>query len=487
MKWNNKQIMRKISLIATLAVFVITQKSFAQDTARINGTVSLKKCIEIAMRNNVDINRSELTMMDNKVLYNQSQGNRLPFVSSSISHGLSQGRVIDPFTNSYINQNLTFANYNLGADLYLWNAGSINNSVKANRLNYEAGKMDWQQQKDNVTINVILAYLQVLNATEQLNAAIQVADVTRKQVERLDVLNNEGAIAPATYYDTKGQLATDEANIITLQNTVESARISLVQLMNINYSKDMQLEKVDESAALSLYDGNSNDIYHTALNNLAMIKAVDLRRASATKSLKAAKGQMYPSLVLSGGLGTNYSSAASTATLIGVTDVATGGYVNVNNEKVLVYAPQSDFSSSKIPYEKQWKNNFNSSVSIGIQIPILNGLQARSRVKTAKNQEKRAELNATTTKTQLQQSVEQAYLNMNTAFERYQKVQAQVEALTISFNAAEVKFNAGAINSVEYLLVKNKADNAKINLIAAKYDYILRTKILDFYKGTLSL
>lgn len=487
MKWNNKQIMRKISLIATLAVFVITQKSFAQDTARINGMVSLKKCIEIAMRNNVDINRSELTMMDNKVLYNQSQGNRLPFVSSSISHGLSQGRVIDPFTNSYINQNLTFANYNLGADLYLWNAGSINNSVKANRLNYEAGKMDWQQQKDNVTINVILAYLQVLNATEQLNAAIQVADVTRKQVERLDVLNNEGAIAPATYYDTKGQLATDEANIITLQNTVESARISLVQLMNINYSKDMQLEKVDESAALSLYDGNSNDIYHTALNNLAMIKAVDLRRASATKSLKAAKGQMYPSLVLSGGLGTNYSSAASTATLIGVTDVATGGYVNVNNEKVLVYAPQSDFSSSKIPYEKQWKNNFNSSVSIGIQIPILNGLQARSRVKTAKNQEKRAELNATTTKTQLQQSVEQAYLNMNTAFERYQKVQAQVEALTISFNAAEVKFNAGAINSVEYLLVKNKADNAKINLIAAKYDYILRTKILDFYKGTLSL
>lgn len=487
MKWNNKQIMRKISLIATLAVFVITQKSFAQDTARINGTVSLKKCIEIAMRNNVDINRSELSMLDNKVLYNQSQGNRLPFVSSSISHGLSQGRVIDPFTNSYINQNLTFANYNLGADLYLWNAGSINNSVKANRLNYEAGKMDWQQQKDNVTINVILAYLQVLNATEQLNAAIQVADVTRKQVERLDVLNNEGAIAPATYYDTKGQLATDEANIITLQNTVESARISLVQLMNINYSKDMQLEKVDESAALSLYDGNSNDIYHTALNNLAMIKAVDLRRASATKSLKAAKGQMYPSLVLSGGLGTNYSSAASTATLIGVTDVATGGYVNVNNEKVLVYAPQSDFSSSKIPYEKQWKNNFNSSVSIGIQIPILNGLQARSRVKTAKNQEKRAELNATTTKTQLQQSVEQAYLNMNTAFERYQKVQAQVEALTISFNAAEVKFNAGAINSVEYLLVKNKADNAKINLIAAKYDYILRTKILDFYKGTLSL
>ncbi|MBG9377764.1 TolC family protein [Panacibacter sp. DH6] len=479
--------MRKISLIATFIVFVLAQKTFAQDTARINGLVSLKKCIDIALRNNADINRSELAMMDSKVTYNQSQGNRLPFISGGITHGLSQGRAIDPFTNSYINQNLSYANYNLGADLYLWNAGSVSNNIKANRLNYEAGKMDWQQQKDNVTINVILAYLQVLNATEQLNAAIQLADVTRKQVERLELLNNDGAIAPATYYDTKGQLATDEANIVTLKNTVESARISLVQLMNINYSKDMQLEKVDESSALSLYDGNSNDIYQTALNNLAMIKAVDLRRASATKSLKAAKGQMYPSLVLSGGLGTNYSSAASTSTLISVTDVATGGYVNVNNEKLQVYAPQSNFSSAKIPYDMQWKNNFNSSVSVGIQIPILNGLVARSRVKTARNQEKRATLNATTAKTQLQQSVEQAYLNMNTAFERYQKVQAQVDALSISFTAAEVKFNAGAINSVEYLLVKNRADNAKINLIAAKYDYILRTKILDFYKGTLSL
>jgi outer membrane protein len=114
-------------------------------------------------------------------------------------------------------------------------------------------------------------------------------------------------------------------------------------------------------------------------------------------------------------------------------------------------------------------------------------LQARSKVKQAVVQEKRSDINAKTTKTQLQQEVEQAYLNMNTAYERYQTLSLQVEDLTISFKAAEVKFNAGALTSVDYLLIKNKADNSNINLISAKYDYILRTKILDFYQGKLSL
>lgn len=479
--------MNKKSISLVMLFFATLQMTFAQDSLQLSGPVSLKQCIDIALKNNIDINRSGLAMEDSKVALTQSQGSRLPFMSASINHGLSQGRTIDPFTNSYINQNLSSANYNLGADLYLWNAGSVNNNIRANSLNYEAGKMDWQQQKDNVTINVILTYLQVLNNQEQLNAAIQQADVTRKQAERLELLDKDGAIAPATYYDTKGQLATDEMNIIALQNAVETAKISLTQLMNVTYSKELQLEKINLSSDLVLYDASSKDVYEMAMKNLALIKAADLRTASAAKSLKAAKGQLYPRLVLSGGLGTNYSSAATVASLSSVSDVLTDNYVTIDNEKFAVYSPQGIYDAKKISYGDQWSNNFNSFVGVGIQIPILNGLQTRSRINQAKIQEKRSIINAKTTKTQLQQSVEQAHLNMNTAYERYNKLTAQVEDFGISFRAAEVKFNAGAINSVDYLLIKNKVDNANINLIAAKYDYILRTKILDFYQGKLSL
>jgi len=476
---------KKIFLLAVV-FFAAMQIGFTQDSL-LSGTLSLKQCIDIALKNNIDINRSEFDMQDSKVTLTQSKANRLPFMSGSINHSFSQGKTVDPFTNSYVDQKLTSASYSLGADLYLWNAGSINNLVRGDALNLEASKMDLQQQKDNVTISVILAYLQVLNGAEQLNAAIQQADVTRKQVERLDVLNKDGAIAPSTYYDTKGQLASDELNIIALKNALETSKLELTKLMNVTYSKDMQLEKIDINAGLAIYDGTSQQIYDMAMKNLALIKAADLRTASASKFVKSAKGQLYPKLVLSGGLGTNYSSAAATQTLVSSSDVITDNFVNIDNEKFSVYAPQGVYNENKITYGNQWKNNFNSYVGIGIQIPILNGLQARGRVNTAKIQEKRSTVEAKTTKTQLQQAVEQAYLNMNTAFERYNKLTSQVDDLTISFQAAEVRFNAGAINSVDYLIIKSKADNANINLIAAKYDYILRTKILDFYQGKLSL
>ena len=479
--------MKKKSLFLVLLLFVLTQKDFAQDTVSYSGTFSLKQCVEMALKNNIDVNRSDLLMQDSKVSLSNARGNRLPFVSGDITHTLSQGRAIDPFTNGYVNQNLSSANYSLGASLNLWNAGSINNYIKSSKLNYQASQMDLQQQKDNITINVILAYLQVLNNEEQLNAIMQQADVTRKQVERLEILNKDGAIAPSTYYDTKGQLASDEISIVNQKNALETSKVDLAALMNIFYSKDMALEKMNIPGELVLYDGTSQQIYQQALQNLALVKAANLRQQSATTTVKSAKGQMYPSLVLNGGLGTNYSNAASTSSLIGVTDVPTDNYVLVNNEKISVYSPQSNYAQNKISYGDQWKNNFNSYVSIGISIPILNGFQARNRVTTAKIDEKRTTIEAKTTKTQLQQVVEQAYINMNSSYEKYLKLATQVEDFGESFRAAEIKFNAGVLTSVDYFLIKGSYDRSNINLIAAKYDYMLRTKILDFYQGKLSL
>ena len=196
---------------------------------------------------------------------------------------------------------------------------------------------------------------------------------------------------------------------------------------------------------------------------------------------------MFPTLSLNGGLGTNYSSAATTSTLLSTSDVVTDNYVLSDGSKSFVYTPQSTYDYPKIPYGNQWKNNFNTYVSVGLQIPILNGLQAKGRLSNAKIDVKRTELEAKTTKTVLQQSVEQAYLNMNSAYERYQKLQTQVQDFAESFRGAEVKFNEGAITSVDYLIIKNSYDRSNINLIAAKYDYILRTKILDFYQGRLQL
>lgn len=476
--------MKKKFLFLLLICFLFLQKNFAQDTA---AALSLKECIDIALKNNVDVNRTELDMETSKVNSTVAKGNLLPFMSGNVNHGVRQGRSLDPFTNGYVNQNLSYADYGVNANLTLWNAGSVRNNIQATSLSYDASKMDFQQQKDNITINVILAYLNVLNNREQLNAAQQSIEVTRKQVERNELLNEKGALQyPATLYDLKGQMGTEQLNVISIKRLLETSKVTLAQLMNIPYSADLAVEKINTESELALYNGTSQQIYQQAMQNLAMIKAVDLRKEASLKAVKAARGQLYPILFFGSGLSTNYSNAATVQNVVSSSFMPTDNYVLLNGDKLSVYAQQSTFASQKIPYGSQWKNNFASSFSIGLQIPILNGLSARGNLNRSKIYVKRTALEAKTTKTVLQQNIEQAYINMSSAYERHQTLTQQVQDFAESFRQAEIRFNAGDMNSVDYLIAKRNVDNANINLIAAKYDYILRTKILDFYQGRLS-
>ncbi|HRH60570.1 MAG TPA: TolC family protein [Chitinophagaceae bacterium] len=478
--------MKNKIIITAIVFFSVAQTIFAQDTISPAQTFSLKQCVEIAIKNNLQVKESEYQLRTDNVTLLLAKGNALPFVNASIFHGENQGRSIDPFTNSYLNQQILYANYGVNASVTLWNGSAIQNSIKQNKLAYQASAKDLQQQKDDITISVILAYLQVLNNQEILNAATEQASVTAKQAERLASLHKEGATAPANYFDVKGQLAGDEITVTEAKANVETSKILLAQLMNINYSAEMKLETTTGDVPAAMYESGTEEIYEQARKNLALIQAAELRKLSADKGLKAARGAMLPLLSLNGSLGTNYSNAAATNTLISTADQPTDAYVTLDGVKYPVYSPQSSYSSKKISYASQWSNNFNSQVSIGLQIPILNGLQNKGRVQQAKVQQERAAFLNNTVKIQLKQNIDQAYINMQSAFERYQKLTTQLQDYTESFRTIEIRFNAGALTSVDYVIAKNNMDRSQINLIAAKYDYILRTKILDYYQGKLS-
>lgn len=474
--------MKKNSLILFLLAQLIFSTIAGAQSAT-GETLSLQQCIEAAIANNLQVRQAVYQAQLSKVDYNQARSNRLPNISGNISHGINQGRSIDPFTNSYLNQEIGFANYSINTSITLWNAASIQYGIRQNELNYQASEMSWQQAKDNTTLNVILTYLQILSNKEQWRIAQKQAAVTRAQVERLQILHASGAIAPATLYDLKGQLSSDELNVLTLKNTLETAKISLAQLMNISYSPAMDVESIPVNTLPVLYEKSTEMIYQVALQQLAMIKAAGLRLSGAKKGIQSARAQLFPTLSLNGGLGTNYSSVASTQQLIGTTDVATPQYVMVNTDKLNVFVPQNNYASQKISYGEQWKNNFNSSVSISLQIPLLNRMISRNRMRQAVIAEKRADFELTATQTQVKQSIDQAYVNMQTALERLQTLEKQVADFALSFSAAEVKFNAGVNTSIDYMLAKNNLDRASANLIAARFDYIFRNKILDFYQG----
>jgi len=290
-------------MLAAAAWLILLSQSYAQDSTSQSSPLTLKECIEAAIANNLTVKQSEYAMDNSKVNLQLAKGQLLPTLSAAITHGNQQGRNINPYTNTYINQSVNYANYGLDGSATLFNGFSIQNGIKQYSLSYDASKMDVQQQRDNVTINVILAYLSVLSDQDQLTLANQQAEVTRKQVERLDILNKEGAIAPATLYDMKGQLGTDELNVVTTKNALETAKLTLAQLMNIPYSEDIVLARVYDEATPVLYDGAVNDIYTQAAGNLAIVKAAELRHSSAIAGIKAAKGLLYPRIYVNGGLG----------------------------------------------------------------------------------------------------------------------------------------------------------------------------------------
>lgn len=468
--------MRKIFFCITLVIFY----SFVNAQSN---KLTLQQCIEMGIANNLDVLQSDLQAQANEVRYKQAKLNRVPDLNAQAGYQFNAGRSIDQFTNSYITENNQYSYYSLGSNVTIFNGFVLQNLVKQNKFTYEASKMTLQQQKDNLTLRIILAYLQVLNNEDQLVQARNQMELTKQQLDRLDILNKQGAIRPSDLSDIKGQYAGDQVNVINGQTAVETAKINLYQFMNVPYDKNVALERLDVTTFKEMYADTPDKIYETAMQQFAQIKAVNYSTQSAEKAVKVAKGGLFPVLDLNAGIRTNYSNTATNPVFINTTDVQSSDYVMLGSTQSPVFKKQNNYSNQKITYLDQLNNNRSSGVSFDMRIPIFNSFQQKNRIKLAKLDLKNNVLIEKTAKTQLQRSVEEAYINMTAAFDRQKILKDQVDALTESFRAAEIRFNSGVGNSYDYLLVKNALDRATINLINAKYDYVLRTKVLDFYKG----
>jgi len=445
--------------------------------------LSLKECLDIAFANNLELKQAELLAATTSIDYRQAKQNMLPQVNGLIEHGSNQGRNIDPFTNSYLNQKIDYANYAVNGGVVLFNGLATQNNIQQQRLALAAGKEEIQQAKDNLTLNLMNAYLLVLSTNDLLQQIRLQAELSRRQVERLEILHKEGAVQPSQYFDLKGQLANDEINLVNTQNQLDAARLTLCQWMNIPYDTSLELEPIRPEDFLQSYQGDANTIYQAAINELAVVKAARLRTESAEKGVKTWKSQLWPTLSLNGALYTNYSSAARTAQFLRTVETTTGDYVQINGTQSPVLTMRDEFDMQKITYSDQFKNNYGTNINLALRIPLLNSLQTRNRIDRAKIQLKTAELVEKNTRIRLQQQVEQAYLNMNATYNRYKTLLLQVDAFQESFRTAEARFSEGVLNSVEYLTAKNNLDRATINLIIAKYEYVFRIRVLDFYQG----
>lgn len=481
-KMNRKKNVWKA--VVTITTVIISLGSMSQTATT---KLSLKEAVDIAIKNNIQIKQSELRTETADINRKQAKAFLLPSLNGNFNYGWNNGRNIDPFTNTYVNQQLAGSNVGLSGQWNIFNGFQVQSSIKQNTLAFDASKNELQQAKETLTLNVILNYLQVLNNEDLLVNTNNQALVSKEQVDRLDVLVKEGARGPYLLADLKGQLANDQIAIINAQNSLDLAKLSLSQLLNIPYNKDLQLERDNTMIPAEMYPGNPEEIFATAKKNLAIVKASELRVQSAEKAVTVEKSQFYPQIALYGNLFSNYSSAAVINNPTSVTDVTTENYVLINSIKNPVISPQTSYASEKIKYGTQMSNNVGSNFGVQAAIPLFNNLRTKYRIDQARVNVKIAEADKQNIELQLRQNVEQAYANMTASFNRYKAYLEQFTNYQESFRANEIRFNTGAINSVDYLTAKNNLDRATINLAQVRYEYLFRIKILDYYQGRLTL
>lgn len=471
-----------------LAAFAISSWQVnAQNAIQANGNdskLSLQEAVNIAVKNNISVKQSENQVLLNQLQYQQSKNNQLPNASGSINESFNFGRSLDPFTNTYLEKNINYNSVGVNANVTIYNGFLLKNTITQNDLLLKATQLDLQAMKENISLQVVLAYLNVLNSQDLLVISQAQTNITKLQIDRTDKLVRAGSLPQSNLLDLQAQLASEETTVINNQSTLDLAKLSLLQLLNDKTITDVQVDRVAVPIpSTNGYEASIGQIYQTAESTQPTIKAADIRIQGAVKGIDIAKAGFLPIITAGANFGANQSNAQKNYVQSGVTS-SNLGTVDFNGQQIPLIVSQPKFvENGTVGYFTQLSNTANYGFGFSANIPIFNRFSNKTRVSQANIQKMNAELNAQQTRQTLRQNIEQAYTNMNNAAKRFDAFTIQVKALEESFRAAESRFGAGAIDFVNYSLQKTNLDKARGNLVQAKYDFVFRIKILDYYQN----
>ncbi len=473
---NQLKLFSSISLLLLFLIFTVKAK--AQDTKE----WSLEECINYALDNNISVKQQDLNINYQEELLLQSKLGILPNFNGYVSHGYNWGQRIDPFTNEFATDRVRSNNLYLQGDLNLFSGLQQLNTIKRNMLNLQAAQYDADYYKDEVSITVAMEYLQTLYYLEFVEMAYNQLDITNQQVTRTSKLVEAGTLAKGDLLIIEAQQASEELSVVEAENNLTLSYLNLTQLLELPTPEGFVIEQPE----LGLIDQpeilRPEQIYGVAVENRPEIKSAEVKVESSERDLGIARGTYYPSLSFNGSIGSGYSGANYIYNNPSIS-VSDDPFAITEND-VFVYPYEVNYESrNPKAFGDQLEDNLNESVSLNLRIPIFNGWVSRSSVAQAKIGIANADLELQQQKRDLYKIIQQAYNDAVAATNKHKAADKRVNATRESFNYSEQKFNVGLINSVEYNDAKKEANNALSELIQAKYDFVFRTTIIDFYMG----
>ena len=476
---------RCITLAFCLFTFTF---SFAQEKW------SLQKCVEYALKNNISVKQTDLQSQFSSLNLKQSKASQLPSFNFSGSAGNSFGLSENPTTGILENNSFFNTGAQLQAQVSLFNWFSKRNANEANRLTYEADIQQTQKIKNDIALNVAVAYLQVLLAREQINLSKIQVQQTSSQLESTQKQVDAGKLPELNAAQLEAQLANDSSSLITADASAQQFVLQLKALLNLDAGApfDVETPPVDMIPLENLAELQPENVYSSALINLPQQKVNELRIKSAMKDVAVAKAALYPNISAFGGLDTRYAHFQKAPIYNQVitgysvtplrTDAGGGIFYNVeqpvlqNGNTILGYVRSDGFS-------KQFRENFGQNIGIGLSVPILNGRRARTGWEQSKLTVRNLELTKELGDQQLKQDIYKAYIDATAAIQKFNANKKGVQTAQKAYDFANKRYELGLLSTYELLNSQTALQTAKTQLLYAQYDYVFKVKLLEFYKG----
>ncbi|WP_316793547.1 TolC family protein [Pedobacter frigoris] len=465
-----------LTLIFSL-VFVtgFVQQASAQEV------ITIQQAIEKTLNNNLQVKQARLSESLTDESLKQSKASLFPTLNGNGSYNINFGRSLDPSTQSFSSQQFSSFNGGVSTSVDLFQGFQKLNQIKQNKLLLDADKNYTEKVKNDLVLQVITSYMQILYNKDFLIAARQQLAVAQQQMKQQQELLDVGNKTLADIAESKSLVATAELDVTTAQNALTISYITLAQLMDIPSATKYDVKPPDVTSftgTAALY--NPEEVYEQALSLFPDIKLAAIRTESAKKAVDLAKGAYYPSISLGAGLNTNYSSGRRR-----VLDVVSDGEREIgytaSGEKVLTAMFRE--LSETYRFKDQLRDNFGQNVGVSLQIPIFNAFRTRTTVRRAKitlmqnrNEEQLAKNN-------LNKVIYQAVADLRAAQSTYESTSKTFTARKEAFSVIEQRYNVGLVNSLDYSTSLTNKNKAEIDMIRAKYDLLFKAKVIDYYLG----
>ena len=426
---------------------------------------TLEECVLYAIEHNIQVKQQELAADIQQNALMQSKFNLAPSLNGGAGHSYSFGRALDESTYSFTDNETVLSDYfSLNSSITLFSGFTNRKSIELNKYNLQASIQDVEKIKNDISLSIALAYLQILLNKELLDIAKNQHDITMEQIDRTSKLVVAGSLARGSLLEIQAQAASEELQVVNAGNWLDLSILNLTQLLELDSvgNFDIIVPELQIPEETGLIEPVMT-VYNEAIKIQPQIKGAEFQLESSALSLDIAKGARSPRLSLNGSYNTRYSDIRKK--LVGIDPVT--------------FVP----TYAEYPFMDQLKDNVNYGLSLSLSVPIFNGWQVNQAISNARLGIEQSQYNLEYQKNLLYKDIQQAYADAMASLKKFHSSQRALVSVKESFRYTEQKFNVGLVNTIDYKTSKNQLARTQSDLLQAKYEYIFKVKVLDFYRG----